>query len=156
MLECDCHGIVSRERHAPGQHFIKHDCTGVDVAAGRCIVASCLLRRNIVYRTDHIRACKRARGGSCIACNAEIGQLCLPAWGYNHILRLYVPVDDAALMRMGKRIKHLTSIVYRRLWRKRPLFLDDFLQRFSLDIFKHDVAYAVILAYIVGTNDVLM
>ena len=142
MLKRYCYGIVSAKGYSARQHLVYHYGAGVYVAFGSNVISASLLGGNIVNRAYNVGARKGTGGGRRISGYAEVRKL-YGAAGYHNVLRLYVPVDYAVFMGMVQCVQYLTRNVYRFLWRNASANLDILLESHTLNVFKHNVAYAV-------------
>ena len=98
VLHGDGDRRVGLEGHLAREHLVEDDAEGVEVARGADLAAHRLLRRHVPRRAEH-----RARPGDHIRRRgpgyAEIGDFHVACSGHEHVLGLYVPVDQAPLVR---------------------------------------------------------
>ena len=103
MLDGYGHSAVSFKGQPPCEHLVEDDTGGVNVAAGVDPISPCLFRRDIVNGAQCLLG--QCLGGVFQAGDAEVGHLHTAVPQHHHILRLDVPVDDAATVGMAQVMK---------------------------------------------------
>jgi len=106
-----------------------------------------------VHRAHHVAV--RGQGlGVRHARDAEIADLDLPRAGDHHVLRLHIPVDDAALMRVPQRRENLQREANRVLLRDAAGLVNQLLERLPIHIFHRQIGYVADLARVDQIDDV--
>ena len=100
MLDGYGHGAVPFKWQPPSEHLVEDDTGGVNIAAGVDPISPCLFRRDIVNRAQCLLG--QGLGSVFQAGDAEVGHLHTAVPQHHHILRLDVPVDDAAAVGMAQ------------------------------------------------------
>ena len=93
--------VIARERHLARQRLVEHAAECVDVGAAVDVVAPQLLGRHVVERSDPLAGRGEAALRGASLGKAEVGEvdvLPAPAGGHEHVRRLDVAVDEAALV----------------------------------------------------------
>ena len=98
MLDGHRHGAVTLKGQAAREHLIEHDAGRVDIGPGVDMLAPGLLGRNVMHGAQGIL--RQGLSGILQAGDTEIGHLYTAVPQDHDILRLNIPVDDAAAMGM--------------------------------------------------------
>ena len=159
VLEGHGHGGVAVEGHLAGEHFVKHDADGVEVALFVGHLAGGLFGREVVHAAQRrVLLVVHAGGlGGFQARDAEIGHLDLAIlastrmfWGL--MSRWTMPFlwawSTAARMRMTMRTAVSGAM--------RPCLADELLERLAGDVLHDDIAHVVVLAHIQKVDDVFV
>ena len=89
--------IIGIKRFLSGQHLIKHDTNGINIALFIRHVPSCLLRTDVVYRSDCLIGCSHAFF-PCKLGDSEVHDFNRSVCQQHDILRLDVPMNDSTVM----------------------------------------------------------
>ncbi len=148
-------GVIKGQR--PHQHLVQHHPQRIQVRGrnGR-IGAARLLRRGVVGRAKYFS--QRALLG--VKRQPEVGQHYSPILGYQHVLRLDIPVDDILGVRIiqgvGDRPPVADHFVGREQVAGPGRFGDDIRQVLPVDIFHGKEEHAIFIAGIIDLDDILV
>ena len=151
-------GGVPDEGNGAGEHLIQGDAGGIDIALRGHGQTLGLLRGDVVDGADHVLAGEGHGAGGDLPGDAEVGQLRLAPVGDDHVLRLYVPMDDPMGMSIGEGVQDLAADADGLLNGQMAAgaLLDQLLQGLSFHILQNDIGDPVVVAYAVGPHDVLV
>ncbi len=154
LLHGDGDRRVGLERHLAGEHLVEDDAQGVEVARGPHLPPHRLLWRHVDCRTqDDARLGDLGRSGG--PRYAEVGHLYVARGVHEHVLRLYVPVDHAPLVRSTQRVGDLDGHGRGGAGGQGPFPNDAFLERPAGDVLHRDVVAPVLRgAPVVDLDDV--
>ena len=154
---------VPLERARASRHLVKHDAEGPDVAGHVHGLAAQLLGRHVRQRTDRDSSLRQRgmhlRHGGChlridgALRQTEIEHLHAAIRCNDDVVAFQIPMDDAALVRVGQRIGQLTPVVRDLLvWQRAGV--QQRAERASLDQLHRNVRLAVGFADFVDGADV--
>ena len=154
MLDRDGDRRLAVIGRTPGQHLIHHDAERINVAAIVDHRALGLLRRDIMHRAERLareRVLRCADPG-----DAEVRDLDAAVLEDQNVVRLDVAMDDAASVRVLKRLGDLHRKMQRLAPIERPLALHILLEGNALDQFHDDVIHTAGAGDVVHADDVGM
>ncbi len=152
LLERDRHRALAVERDPSGEQLEEDDADGVEVGLTGHRLALRLLGREVLRGAHDRPGLGHVRGAG--QRDAEVGDLRAVLGVDDHVVRLEVAMDDAALVRELGRAKDLDAEVDRAGGQQRPVLRDDLLQRAALEMLHRDVVGAVPLTAVVHRHDV--
>ncbi len=147
-------GRAGVERLAAGEHLLRDDPQGVEVAGAGGSTAERLLGREVLRRAQHL-AGTRVRGAVDGPGDAEVGELHPPVGGDEDVGGLDVAVHDAGRVGRRERERRLADDAPHLAGRHRAA-ADDGGERVTLDELHDEVGGAVVLAVVVDRGDVLV
>ena len=118
MRHDDIHSILALVGELSGDHLIHADAERIKVGTRIRFSGPCLFGGDIVRGSDH---CLTAGVSACRFGDAEIRHLDLAVSGYDDVLRLDIPVDDALPVRFRNAFGCLDGDADRFLVRELPL-----------------------------------
>ena len=155
MLRDHAHSVVPEERRPAGHHLVEHRAEGVEVGAGVRSTPQRLLGRHIGDCTDHhaVRGHAAAVQGHR---QAEVAQHRRPFGSKPDVAGLEVAVDDAVLVRVVQRQRHLLGRTYGLVDRQPVPFSvrELLLHRAARHIARDDVGLSFVLAHVVHHDHV--
>ena len=155
MLHRYSYRIVTVKGNPSGQHLIKNDPGGINIARCLSAFASGLFGRKIMYRThDVVSARQRRAVGN--AGDPEVRHLNMPVCVNKNILRLNIPMNDPVSVSVLQGAENTNGNLAGQGRSQLASFLNHFLQGFPLNIFHHQVTVFVIHAYIQQVNNIVM
>ncbi len=144
---------VASERRVTAQRFVEEQAQGVDVGAGVGGSSVDLLRREIARGAHH-----GAGAGQVVAPrrlgDAEVGDLDLTGRWHQHVGGLHVAVDETGAVGGLEGVGHLLADADHLGDREAAALVDEMTQRGPVDQLHHDVGDAVVVAGVVGRDDV--
>ena len=146
MCKCHRYGRFTCKRNSSRKHLIHCDTQRVYIASGITSSASCLLRRNIMYRTYCIRIYSLLGYGSCYAeiCNLYFAVIC-----YKYILRLYISMHYMLCMSRLKRSCHLYGYTYTLRYIKLSLYPYIFFQGYTVYKLHYYKVVSTLIHYVI-------
>ena len=152
------HRGVADEGDGAGEHLVEGDAGGIDIAFLRHGQALGLLRGDVVYGPDHVLAGEGHGAGGDLPGDTEVGQLGLAPVGDDHVLGLYVPMDDPVGVGIGKGVQDLAADADGLLHGQMApgALLNEILQGLALHVLQDNVGHAVVVPHAEGADDVLV
>ncbi len=154
VLERDGDEAVAIEGHGARQQLVEDDAEGVDVGPVVDRLTGGLLGRDVVGGAengaglgDAVLDVERAR-------DPEVGHLRPTVLVQQHVLRLYVPVHDSALVGECERRRDLLAQIDHLLDRKPPNAVDQLLEVVPVDVLEDDELPSGVLAAVDHGHDV--
>ena len=146
------HRRRSLERYLARKHLIHDAAEGVDVGANVCAVPLRLLRGHVVGSAHYYSGCGHRREvfGSCYA---KVGHLGVTVLGDEHVLRLHVPVSNAALVCSRKPFRDMAAELKDALDRQALVLLYQ-IGEGSGQVLHHDKVPSVVFAHVEDLDDV--
>ena len=133
--------------HLAREHLVHDDAEGVYVAARVGLLAARLLRRDVVHGADGLVALLLLSGLE--RGYAEVGDLDGAVLEYHYVLRLYVAVDDALLVRVLQGLGYLDGKMQGLLPAEGALFLHVLHEGHALDELHDDIFHAIAVTDVV-------
>ena len=146
------HGRGALEGQLARQHLVEHAPQRVDIGPDVDCLPSRLLGRHVV-RGAQQGARLRHRGERLGAGDAEVGDLRGAVVADEHVLGLYVTVDDVLGVGSGQRLGDLDGELDGAVDLHRPATLDEPGQALR-QVLQRDEVASVVLAYLENTDDV--
>ncbi len=153
-----------REPHLPeklvdrtsGEHLVQHRTYRVDVAGAVHFVsfAARLLRRHVRRRAHHHARASQIRIDLHVLRQTEVGYHRLAGLVYQYVLRLYVAVNDALLVRVVDGLGHLPGHLQRERHRQSSLLIQQRPETLAVYEVHREVVLAFELADVVDGHDV--
>ena len=155
-LTCDSAvaiGVPAVEGARAGEHLVRDDAEGVEVAGAGRRLAHRLLGADVVGGAEHLADAGVADGVHG-AGDAEVGQLHHAVLAHEDVGGLDVAVHDAGLVGGAERERGLGQDRADDLGRQRALLADDRRERLAGDELHHEVGEVVVLAVVEDRGDV--
>ena len=92
-------GTFRLEGQLTRKHFVKHNAYRINIGLFVCALSPCLLGADVMNRTDSLIGYGTLLA-PCKAGNAEIGHLNSAVGQHHYVLRLYVSVHNALIVRV--------------------------------------------------------
>jgi hypothetical protein len=157
VLRDDRDGVVPHERWPAGQHLVQHGAEGVEVGPRVSETPERLLGRHVRDRADHRPLAGESRTIECHS-QAEVGDLHLSVLAEEHVPRLEIAVDDAALVRVLEPPADLVSEADR-LHRRKSVpggAREEIVHRPARDVLHDDVDLVLVFADVVDRDHLRM